>query len=407
MLLSVRLGIMMFLEYAIWGAWAPILTQDVSHFGFSGMQVGWLYAALPLGCMVAPLIGGQFVDRWMPTQVFLGLAHLLGAVFLWLMAGQETFQPMMVHMLIWSILFAPTMALTNSICFIHLRNSDRDFPIIRTMGTIGWIVAGSMLTGWRVGSVVGPLFGHVDSLALAAVFSFLLGLFCFLLPHTPPVKEARNPYAFLEALKLFRNPKMAFFLVLCMVATTEFQFFYMLSAPFLKSVGVTETYVPIAKTVSQWCEIGVLAVALPILLPALGVRWCLLIGLVAWPLRYLIFVFQKPLWLIIASLGLHGFGFAFYFIVAFMYVDRVAPKDIRGSAQGLITFATYGLGMFVGSLFCGWVVDYFTVAGVTNWRGVFLVPTIITSACAIVQWIWFREATRAEVMAATGDRPRR
>jgi nucleoside transporter len=424
MLVSIQLGIMMFLEYAIWGAWTPILTQDVAHFGFTGTQVGWLYGALPLGCMVAPLIGGQFVDRWMPTQIFLGIAHLLGAVFLWLMSAQTTFPPMMVHMLIWSILFAPTMAFTNSICFIHLKNSDRDFPIIRTMGTIGWIVAGLALTAWRVHPDVFHLPGHIDSLALAAACSLALGLFCFLLPNTPPSRATGNPYAFLEALKMFRNPKMAFFLLLCMVATTEFQFFYQLSAPFLKFAGVTEAYIPAVKTVSQGFEIGVLAIGLPLLLPVLGIRWCLLIGLIAWPLRYLIFVFQKPLWLIIASLGLHGFGFAFYFIVAFMYLDRVSPKNIRGSAQGLITFATYGLGMFVGARFCGKVQDFYTVAsgsvvsqdffgwlfnyatpgGAIDWRGVFLVPTLITSLCAVAHWLWFREASAAEVAAATGSR---
>lgn len=427
MLVAIALGIMMFLEYAVWGAWTPILTQDVAHFGFTGIQVGWLYGALPIGCMIAPLIGGQIVDRWMPTQVFLGIAHLLGAAFLWMMSAQTTFPPMMVYMMLWSILFAPTMAFTNSICFIHLRRPDRSFPIIRTMGTIGWIVVGLGLTWWRVHPNILHLPGHIDSLALAAVCSAALGIFCFILPNTPPTKEAKNPYAFLEALKMFRNPKMAFFLVLCMVATTEFQFFYQLSAPFLKAVGVTEAYVPAVKTVSQGCEIGVLAVGLPLLLPALGIRWCLLIGLVAWPLRYLIFVFQKPLWLIIASLGLHGFGFAFYFIVAFMYLDKVAPKDIRGSAQGLITFATYGLGMFVGSLFCGkvqdfytvdpqcvlsqdffgWILGYVTPGGAIDWRGVFLVPTLITTACAVAQWLWFREASASEVAAdAAGRRSR-
>jgi predicted MFS family arabinose efflux permease len=272
------------------------------------------------------------------------------------------------------------------------------------MGTIGWIAAGSALTMWRLHPGACPMFGYIDSLALAATCSFVLGLFCFLLPHTPPAERAENPWAFLEALKLFRNPRMAFFLCLCMIATSEFQFFYMLSAPFLKSVGVTEAYIPITKTVSQWCEILALAVGVPLLLPLLGIRWCLLIGLVAWPLRYFIFVLQKPLWLIIASLGLHGLGFAFYFVVAFMYIDRVVAKDIRGSAQGLITFATYGLGMFVGSLFCGWVQDFYTLNGVVNWRGVFMVPTVITAACAVVQLIWFREAKASEIAADSRKR---
>jgi nucleoside transporter len=393
MLLRTRLAAMMFLEYAIWGAWAPILGQDLTHLNFSGIQIGWIYSLLPLACMISPFVGGQFADRIMPTQVFLGIAHLGGAVALWYMAAQTDFPSMLVVMLIWSLLFAPTLALTNSICFIHLKNNEREFPLIRTMGTIGWIAAGALLTYWRLHPGIISLPGRIDSLSLTAVASLLLGILSFGLPHTPPNREAKNPWAFLEALKLFQNPRMAFFLVLCMIATSEFQFFYILSAPFLANVGVTEALIPITKTVSQGCEILVLAVLLPILLPWLGVRWSLFIGLAAWPLRYLIFALGKPLWLVIASLGLHGFGFAFYFVVAFMYIDRVAPKDIRGSAQALIMFCTYGLGMFLGSLFCGWVKDAYTpVGGPANWTMVFVVPTIITTACAIAHLSWFRES---------------
>jgi nucleoside transporter len=379
MLLKIRLAVMMFLQYAIWGAWAPILGQDLNGLSFSGIEIGWIYSALPLACIVGPLIGGQFVDRYVPTQRFLGVAHLLGAGALWIMAARTEFPSMMPVVLVWGVLFAPTLALTNSICFIHLKNSNRDFPWIRTAGTIGWIVAGALLTTWRL---------NPSTLELP---SALLGVFCFTLPHTPPNRNAKNPWAFMEALKLFRNPQMAFFLFLCMVATSEFQFFYVLSAPFLNDIGVTEAMIPLTKTVSQGCEILILAVALPLLIKPLGVRWCLLIGLVAWPLRYVIFAMKEPLWLIIASLGLHGFGFAFFFIVAFMYIDRVAPKDIRGSAQSLATFATYGIGLFFGSIFCGWVKDYFTADGVTNWTGVFMVPTAVTTLCAVAHLIWFKE----------------
>jgi nucleoside transporter len=392
MLLNTRLAAMMFLQYAIWGAWAPILGQDLTSMGFSGIQIGWIYSALPLACMIGPFVGGQFVDRYVPTQYFLGFAHLAGALFLWLLAGSSQFPGMLLIVLIWSLLFAPTLALTNSICFTHLKNSDKSFPLIRTLGTIGWIVAGHLLTLWRHNPGILPLSGRIDSLVLAAFFSLILGLFCFSLPHTPPNKEAKNPWAFLEALRLFRSPQMAFFLVLCMVASSEFQFYYVLSSPFLNDIGITAAEIPRIMTIAQAAEILTLAVALPLLLPRLGVRWCILIGLLAWPVRYLIFALREPVWLVVSSLSLHGLGFAFFFIVAFMYVDRVAPKDIRGSAQALVTFATYGLGLFLGSLFCGYVKDFFTEAGVTNWTAIFLVPALITAACAVAHFIWFREA---------------
>lgn len=391
MTLKIRLAAMMFFQYAIWGAWAPILSQDLTSLTFSGIQIGWIYAALPLACMVAPFIGGQFVDRYMPTQSFLGVAHLAGAGFLWMMAGQSEFPSMMTLVLVWAVLFAPTLALTNSICFIHLKDSSKEFPLIRTMGTIGWIIAGWLLSTWRHNPDFLPLSSRIDSLVVAASFSVILGVLCFTLPHTPPSKKAKNPWAFLEALKLFRRPQLAFFLALCMIVTSEFQFYYVLTAPFLAELGVDPQNIPAVMTIAQISEILILALALPLLLPRIGVRWCLLLGLIAWPLRYLVFAMGEPLWLVKASLALHGFGFAFFFIVAFMYIDRVAGKDIRGSAQALATFATYGLGLFLGSLFCGWVKDYFTQDGVTNWTGVFTVPTIITTACAIAHLIWFRE----------------
>ena len=149
MLLKTRLAAMMFLQYAIWGAWAPILGQDLTSLGFSGIQIGWVYSALPLACMIGPFVGGQFVDRYVPTQYFLGFAHLAGAFFLWMMSGTSQFPGMLTVVLVWSLLFAPTLALTNSICFTHLKDSDKSFPLIRTLGTIGWIVAGHLLTLWR------------------------------------------------------------------------------------------------------------------------------------------------------------------------------------------------------------------------------------------------------------------
>lgn len=391
MALRIRLAAMMFLQYAIWGAWAPILSKELTDLTFSGIQIGWVYSALPLACMIAPMIGGQFVDRYVPTQYFLGVVHLAGAAALWVMAAQNGFPSMLTAILVWAVLFAPTLALTNSICFVHLKDSEKEFPLIRTMGTIGWIAAGWLLSLWLRNPDMLPATDRIYSLVTASFFSLILGAFCFTLPHTPPSKKAKNPFAFLEALKLFRSPQLAFFLVLCMVATSEFQFYYVLTAPFLGEIGVAAENIPAVMTIAQASEILILAVALPLLLPRLGVRWCLLLGLVAWPLRYLVFALREPLWLVVASLGLHGFGFAFFFIVAFMYIDRVAPKDIRGSAQGLATFVTYGLGLFLGSLFCGWVKDHFTRDGVTDWTGVFMVPTAITAVCAVAHAIWFRE----------------
>ena len=184
-MIKIRLSIMMFIQYAIWGAWAPILGLDLGNLGLTGLQIGAVYSTLPLAVMISSFVGGQIADRWLPTQIFLGLCHLAGAGALWQASAARDFGGMYMWMFLWSLAFAPTLSLTNSICFVHLGDSDKEFPLIRTLGTIGWIAAGMGLTAWRSGLGT-SIEGRIDSLAMAAVFSLALGLGSFFLPSTPP-----------------------------------------------------------------------------------------------------------------------------------------------------------------------------------------------------------------------------
>ena len=218
-----------------------------------------------------------------------------------------------------------------------------------------------------------------------------MGLTSFSLPHTPPKKEITSPWAFVEAFKMMRNKNFLIFIIISFVVATELMFYYQLTSPFLESarIGLSPQSVPAVMTIAQMAEIFVMAFLLPRFIKKYGVRNVLVIGVLAWPVRYIIFAIGTPAWLVIASLALHGFCFVFFFTAAFIYVDTVAPPGIRHSAQSLITFATYGIGNYAGAFFAGWIQDYFTSAGSVNWTGVFLVPCALTILCALAFLFFF------------------
>jgi nucleoside transporter len=389
-----RLGAMMFLQYAIWGAWAPVLSDYLKNtLGFSGAQFSFIYMLLPLATIIAPFIGGQVADRYFASQKVVGFVQLAGGVLLVYISTITQFSTMAWLMSIYCLLYAPTLALTNSIAFINLKSSEKEFGAIRVWGTIGWIVAAYVLTGWRLlAKPVGAIAFKGDTLLLAGIFSLVMGIQSFTLPHTPPRKEGVKPWAFLEAIKMMKEKNFLVFIIIAFIVATELMFYYILTAPFLTSekIGISSTYLPWVMTIAQVAEIFVLAFLLPYLITRIGIRKILVIGILAWPARYIIFAIGRPSWLVIASLALHGFCFVFFFAAAFIYVDVVSPKDIRHSAQSLITLVTYGIGNAIGSPFAGWIHDHFTTNGVTNWTSVFLVPCVLTVLCAFVFLLLFR-----------------
>lgn len=395
MSVRLRLGIMMFLQYAIWGAWAPVLSAYLSHeLGFSPVQVSVVYSLLPLATVISPFVGGQIADRYFASQKFVAFLQVAGGAMLIWTSTVTNYSTMVWLMAAYCLIYAPTLALTNSIAFINLKNSEKEFGIIRVWGTIGWIAAGLALSGWRnLAKPQGSLLFQGDTLLLAGLFSLVMGIFSFQLPHTPPKKEGTKPWAFLETIKMMKNKNFAIFIVICFVVATELMFYYILTAPFLTSekIGVSSANVSGIMVIAQVAEIFVMAILLPYFITRIGIRKILVIGVLAWPARYIIFAIGAPSWLVIASLSLHGFCFVFFFAAAFIYVDMVSPKDIRHSAQSFITFVTYGVGNFLGSLFAGRVQEYFTNGAVTNWRGVFLVPCVLTIICALAFLLFFRE----------------
>ena len=408
--IRIRLSMMMFLQYAVWGAWAPVLwpylvNPSPQGLGMTSPQAAFIYGLLYLACILAPFTGGQIADRWVPTQWFLGVVHLLGGVFLLFASKAQDFPGMAWMMAGYSILYAPTLALTNSLGFHHIKD-EKLFGTIRVFGTIGWIVAGWILTLWRK---IGTPPGTSDCLMLAGLLSLVMGLFCFFLPHTPPAKEeASDPLAFREAFVLLKNRNFLVFMIIAFVVTTELQFYYLPTADFLnKALGIAQENIPLTLTTAQIAEIIAMAFFLKLALRRWGIRKTLALGVIAWPLRYIVFAFgpigpveiMRPL--VVASLALHGLGYTFFFVVSQIYVDMVAPKDIRASAQSLLTLVTLGIGNWLGTQFTGWIMKIFNpTADVQAWTKVFLVPCALTVACALAFLLFFKDPEKEKSVGA-------
>jgi nucleoside transporter len=383
-----RFAAMMFLQYAIWGAWAPVLWPYLTNeLGFSQPEAGWIFSLLWLACLLAPLTGGQLADRWVPTERFLAVAHLIGGCVLLVLAraASHSFATWLALMSAYSVCFAPTLALSSSIAFHHL--PEADFGRVRVWGTIGWIASGLVLSAWRAGWL--PAVAGCDSMLLAGVLSVVQGAYCFTLPHTPPARDKVDPLAFRRAFVLLRDRNTLAFLAIAFVVTTELQFYYGPTASYLESaIRIAHDAVPLTMTVAQAAEIICMAFVLRIALDRIGLRRTLALGVVAWPLRYLVFAIAphlpvaigKPA--VISSLALHGIGYTFFFVGSQIFMDRVAPRDIRASSQSLLALGTLGLGNFIGTLFTAQVLAHFTAGTTTSWTPVFLVPCVLTIACA-------------------------
>jgi nucleoside transporter len=386
--MKLRFAAMMFLQYAIWGAWAPVLWPYLTNdLGFSQAEAGWIFSLLWIACMLAPFTGGQLADRWVPTQRFLGVVHVAGGVLLVALAqtGSHAFATWLVGFGAYALLYAPTLALTSSIAFRHL--PEADFGRVRVWGTIGWIASGLVLSAWRDGWL--PAIAGCDSMLLAGVLSLVQGAYCFTLPHTPPDRGRVDPLAFRRAFVLLRDRNTLVFLAIAFVVTTELQFYYGPTAGFLESaIGIRHEAVPLTMTVAQAAEILCMAIALPIALRRLGLRKTLALGVVAWPARYLVFALAPlfPLAIaapaVVGSLALHGIGYTFFFVGSQIFMDRVSPADIRASSQSLLALGTLGVGNFLGTLFTAQILARFTTDGATRWTPVFLVPCVLTVACA-------------------------
>lgn len=403
------LSTMMFLQYAIWGSWAPVLSMHLKDIGFSGAQTGQVFGAMALASMVAPWLAGQLADRLMQAQHVVALVHLAGAAVLWVTAGVTRFGPFYQLSLLYALLYVPSLSITNLIALRHIADRQRDFGLVRLWGTIGWIAASWALgvwlskPEWLPGAREASL---ADCLRQAAILSVGLGLFAVALPATPPIRgPVSSPFAPFRAVALLKRPSFGLLIGVGLALAIAMPFYYQLSAPFLRAIGTPAERVGPLLTIGQVCEIAVLA-ALPLFTRGLGVKATFLIGIAAWGIRFGVFALGGPYELVAASLGLHGFCFAFVFALGQVYVDQHSEGDIRASAQGLFTFVTLGVGMWIGNALAGASADHLVVKlpdGREDYCRVFLWPALGAGICLVIFALFFREGDEG---AGRGERSR-
>ena len=370
--IRIKLSAMMFLEYFVWGAWYVTMgTYLLQTLKFSGQQSGLAYSTTALAAMVSPFFVGMVADRFFATEKILATLHIVGAVLLYYVSTLTDFGRFYPVLLIYTLCFMPTLALTNSLSFHQMRSPEKEFPGIRVLGTIGWIVAG-LIIGWlRVES-------SAFQFQLAAGASALLGIYSLFLPHTPPQKlghrvQVRDILG-LDALQLMKERSFAIFVLGSFLVCIPLQFYYAFTNPFLNEIGVVNAAGK--QTLGQMSEIGFMLL-MPLFFVRLGVKNMLLVGMAAWMARYTLFAYgnnDAMVWMLYVGILLHGVCYDFFFVTGQIYVDKKASLQIRAAAQGFIAFVTLGAGMFIGSYLSGWVVDQYVVNGVHDWRSIWLIP---------------------------------
>lgn len=388
----IKLSVMMFLQFFVWGAWYGQMSKYLlTQLKATGDQVGNAYAAFSLAMIIAPFFVGMIADRYFAAQKVLGVLNLLGAVVLYFITQNTDPNQFFYLILAYCITFAPTLALTTSIAMQQMTTPEKEFPGIRVLGTVSWIIVTNIVGFYGLGD-------KVTIFQLSMYSAIVLGIFAFFLPNTPPKATTSTSFSQilgLDAFKLFKDRSFAIFFLSSVLICIPLSFYYAMANPSLTDGGMQN--VENKMSLGQASEV-IFMLLIPLAYTRLGVKKMLIVGLIAWIIRFICFGYgdASSEWMLFIAIVLHGVCYDFFFVTGQIYTDNKAGAKIKSSAQGLITLATYGIGMGIGSKLSGIVLDMYTRPdGTKDWLSVWLVPAGIAAAVLIVFVLLFTDKKKA------------
>ena len=398
-MITLRLSLMMFLQFFIWGGWFVTLGTYLSNtLSANGGQIGMAFSTQSWGAIIAPFIVGLIADRFFNAEKILGVLHIVGAVLMYLMYQASDFASFYPYVLAYMIAYMPTLALVNSVSFGQMVDPSKEFGKVRVWGTIGWIVAGLMISyvfSWDSAQSIAD--GMLKStFLLCSVASLMLGMFSFTLPNTPPQSSGRavtiSDILGLDALALLKDKNFFVFFISSVLICIPLAFYYQNANPFLTEIGVENATGKM--TLGQVSEV-LFMLALPVFLNRFGIKATLVIGMGAWVVRYALFAFgnaDEGLFMLIIGIALHGICYDFFFVSGQIYTNAKAGENVKSAAQGLITLATYGVGMLVGFAVAGAITDTYTLeSGTHGWQQIWLFPAAFAALVLVLFAVLFKK----------------
>jgi len=397
-----QLSVMMFLEFFIWGAWYVTVGNYMTRIGMTDV-IYWAYTVSPIGAVISPFFLGMIADRFFATEKVLGTLHIIGgiAIFLTPFVAEGTFvsaPAFIILLLIHMLCYMPTIGLVNSLAFHHMSDQEKQFPVVRVFGTIGWIVAGIF-----VSAILGADETAIP-LQVAGVAGVLMGVYSFTLPHTPPPAAGESitvrQILGLDALAQLKSRPFVVFIISSFLICIPLSVYYAYAPVFVNASQITDP--GFKMSFGQMSE-ALFIVLMPMFFVRFGVKWMLVTGMFAWVLRYILFAFAAPtgiFWMIMAGIILHGICYDFFFVAGQIYVDKKATPAIRGQAQGFLVLMTYGIGMLIGAQVSGWIFNSIVIDSGTQamqqWQIFWFTPAIFAALVLIFFIMLFKDKKLSE-----------
>jgi nucleoside transporter len=391
MSLRIQLSLMIFLQFFVWGAWYGQMSKYLfTSLNATGTQVGNAYSAFSIAMIIAPFFIGMIADRYFAAQKVLGVLNILGAIVLFFLIQEKSADNFFWWILAYCLTFAPTIALGTSIAMTHMTDPAKEFPTVRVMGTISWFVVTNFVSYLGVGDKSTIFY-------ISMLSSLVLGGYAFTLPNTPPKATDKPTFAKIigaDAFVMFKDRSFLIFFISSILICIPLSFYYAMANPSLTDSGMT--------FVESKMSLGLLSeflfmLAIPFALRKFGVKWILIVGLIGWIVRFYLFSNGNGgsgLWMLYTAILLHGLCFDFFFVTGQIYTDAKAGEKIKSQAQGLISLATYGIGMYIGSILAGIVTEKYTIDGVKDWGAIWMVPAGIAAVVLLLFVLFFKDNTR-------------